>query len=48
MLAFFNWGAPEQCKVFSIFADISPDNLCDVNKSFGSEPYNDFRPWGIS
>ena len=27
------------------FADISSDKLCDINKSFGLENHNDFRPW---
>ena len=45
MLAFLAGELPNSAKYFSTFADISTDELLDVNKSFGPEPHNDFRPW---
>ena len=45
MLAFLAGELPNSAKYFSTFADISTGELLDVNKSFGPEPHNDFRPW---
>lgn len=45
MLAFLAGELPNSAKYFSTFADVSTDKVCDVNKSFGPEPHNDFRPW---
>ena len=45
MLAFLAGELTNSAKYVSAFADISSDKLCDVNKSFGQENHNDFRPW---
>ena len=45
MLAFLAGELTNSAKYVSTFADISSDKLCDVNKSFGQENHNDFRPW---
>ena len=44
MLAHLARELPNSAKYFSTFANISSDKLCDVDKSFGLEHHNDFRP----
>ena len=45
MLAFLGGELTTSAKYLSTFAKISSDDKCDVSKTFGLEPHNDFRPW---
>lgn len=48
MLAFLGGELPNSAKYFSTFANISTEDMCDVTKTFGPEPHNDFRPWAYN
>lgn len=48
MLAFLGGELSCSAKYFSTFASISTDDMCDVSKTFGPEPHNDFKPWSYN
>ncbi len=45
MLAFLAGELPNSAKYFSTFANVSQLDISDVNKTFGSNPSNDWKPW---
>ena len=45
MLAFLAGELPNSATYFSTFANVSQSDMTDVNKTFGSNPNNAWRPW---
>ena len=45
MLAFLAGELPNSATYFSTFANVSQSDISDVNKTFGSNPSNDWKPW---
>ena len=45
MLAFLAGELPNTATYFSTFGNVSPSDISDVNKTIGSNPNNDWRPW---
>ena len=48
MLAFLGGELTNSATYFSTFANISTEDMCDVTKTFGTEPHNNFRPSGYN